>query len=177
MIAANPATTRTIHVIEGDHRVSADSDLMLSTVLGSCVAACLYDPVRRLGGMNHFLLPDDAGGRDISHASAAMERLVNSLIKQGALRSRLEAKLFGGSQMLAGLPDIGRRNGEAALAFLRGEGIPLRAHSLGGTQARRVRFWPATGKAQQMLLDPQAVLAASPRPQPQGAALGSIELF
>lgn len=166
---------RTIHVIEGDHRISEDDEVMLTTVLGSCVAACLYDPVRRLGGMNHFLLPDDAGGRDISHAGAAMERLVNGLIKHGAMRSRLEAKLFGGSRMLAGLPDIGRRNGEAALVFLQGEGIPIRAHSLGGTQARRVRFWPATGKAQQMLLDRHDDIT-QPR-RPQGATLGSIELF
>ena len=166
---------RTLHVIQGEHRISDDGAVMLTTVLGSCVAACLYDPVRCLGGMNHFLLPDDAGGRDISHASAAMERLVNALIKHGAARNRLEAKIFGGGRMLAGLPDIGRRNGEAALAFLRGEGIPIRAQSLGGTQARRVRFWPATGKAQQMLLDRQDDIT-QPR-QPHGAALGSIELF
>lgn len=171
----NTPATRTIHVIQGEHRVSDEDDVMLSTVLGSCVAACLYDPVRRIGGMNHFLLPEDAGGRDMSHASAAMERLVNSLIKQGAMRSRLEAKLFGGGRMLAGLPDIGRRNGEAALAFLKGESIALRAHSLGGTQARRVRFWPASGKAQQMLLDRQEDTIQPQRPQ--RVALGSIELF
>lgn len=167
--------SRTLHVIQGEHRISDEEEVMLTTVLGSCVAACLYDPVRRLGGMNHFLLPEGTGGRDISHASAAMERLVNALIKQGALRSRLEAKLFGGGRMLAGLPDIGRRNGEAALAFLRGEGIAIRAQSLGGTQARRVRFWPATGKAQQMLLDRHDDITTPQRPH--GTALGSIELF
>lgn len=166
---------RTLHVIQGEHRVSDEPDTVLTTVLGSCVAACLYDPVRRIGGMNHFLLPDDTGSRDMSHASAAMERLVNSLIKQGAQRPRMEAKLFGGGRMLKGLPDIGRRNGEAALVFLQGEGIPIRAHSLGGTQARRVRFWPATGKAQQMLLDRHDDIT-QPR-RPQGATLGSIELF
>lgn len=165
---------RTLHVIQGEHCTSDSPDAVMTTVLGSCVAACLYDPVRRIGGMNHFLLPDDIGARDLRHASAAMEVLVNSLIKQGALRERLEAKLFGGGRMLAGLPDIGRRNGEAAVSFLRGEGIKLRAQSLGGTQARRLRFWPATGKAQQMLLHQAQDVPARIPPQP---AVGSIELF
>ena len=166
---------RTVYVIQGEHHVSDQPDTLMTTVLGSCVAACLYDPVRRIGGMNHFLLPEDSRRRDISFASAAMERLVNSLIKLGAQRPRLEAKLFGGGHMLTGLPDIGHRNGVAALAFLQGEGIPLRAKSLGGAQARRVRFWPATGKAQQMLLDRTPELAAPPRPPPDDP--GSIELF
>lgn len=165
---------RTVHVIQGEHHVSDRPDALLTTVLGSCVAACLYDSARQIGGMNHFLLPDEAGPGDLRHASAAMERLVNSLIKGGAHRDRLEAKLFGGGRMLAGLPDVGRRNGEAAIAFLRGEGIPLRAQSLGGTQARRVRFWPATGRAQQLLLDSVKEDFRPPLPL---AGFGSIELF
>lgn len=169
------AAWRTLHVIQGEHRVSEGVDIVMTTVLGSCVAACLFDPVRRIGGMNHFLLPDGSGVRDIRYASAAMEQLVNSLLKQGAARDRLEAKLFGGARMLSGLPDIGRRNGEAALAFLRGEGIALRAHSLGGTLARRIRFWPATGKAQQMLLDDTAEV--QPPPALPVTATGSVELF
>jgi chemotaxis protein CheD len=166
---------RTLHVIQGEHRVSEGADIVMTTVLGSCVAACLFDPVRRIGGMNHFLLPDGSGVRDIRYASAAMEQLVNSLLKQGAARERLEAKLFGGARMLPGLPDIGRRNGEAALAFLRGEGIALGAHSLGGTLARRIRFWPATGKAQQMLLDD--IADVQPLPVLPAPATGSVELF
>lgn len=171
------ATTdaRIFHVIQGDHRISDEADVVLTTVLGSCIAACLFDPVRRIGGMNHFLLPDQAGAGDIRHASAAMERLVNSLIKQGAQRDRLEAKLFGGARMLAGLPDIGHRNGEAALSFLASEGITLRAQSIGGAQARRIRYWPASGKALQLLLDrPDDI---PPPPRPVTAAHGSIELF
>lgn len=170
-----PAAFQTSHVIEGDHHVSDRPDVMMTTVLGSCVAACMYDPVRRIGGMNHFLLPDGAGVRDLSYASAAMEQLVNSLLKQGAARNRIEAKLFGGARMMSGLPDIGRRNGEAAIAFLKGEGISLRAESLGGTAARRVRFWPATGKAQQMLLENiQDIQPRQPVPAPDA---GSVELF
>ena len=164
----------TVHVIQGEHHTSDEPNKVMTTVLGSCVAACLHDPVRKIGGMNHFLLPDDLGTRDLRHASAAMEILVNSLIKRGALRERLEAKLFGGSRMLASLPDIGRRNGDAAITFLHSERINLRAHSLGGTQARRIRFWPATGKAQQMLLRQTHDDAQSTSPLP---TLGSIELF
>lgn len=171
----NVLASQTIHVIQGEHHVDHRRDVMMTTVLGSCVAACLYDPVRGIGGMNHFLLPDGEAKGDIRHASAAMEQLVNSLLKQGAVRARLEAKLFGGARMIAGLPDIGRRNGEAAIAFLRNDGITLRAHSLGGTAARRVRFWPAFGRAQQMLLGDPRDLEAAPLSPPKPA--GSIELF
>lgn len=164
-----------LHVIQGEHRVSDRPDMMLTTVLGSCVSACLHDPQRRIGGMNHFLLPDVPGKREIRHASAAMEQLVNSLLKMGARREDLVAKLFGGARMMQGLPDIGQRNAEAALAFLRGEGIAVSAHSLGGTQARRVRFWPGSGRAQQMVLtDPHDVPLTRPAPLPAG---GSIDLF
>ena len=165
---------KTLHVIQGEQCTSDQPDTVLTTVLGSCVAACLHDPVRRIGGMNHFLLPDDLGTRDLRYATAAMEILVNSLIKQGAVRSRLEAKLFGGSRMLAGLPDIGRRNGEAAIAFLHSEGIKLQAQSLGGTLARRVRFWPTKGKAQQILLHKAEDIPQRMPPQPP---VGTIEIF
>jgi chemotaxis protein CheD len=171
----NALTSRTIHVIQGEHHVDDQPDVMMTTVLGSCVAACVYDPVRGIGGMNHFLLPDGEARGDIRHASAAMEQLVNSLLKRGALRGRLQAKIFGGARMMAGLPDIGRRNGEAALAFLRSEGINLRAQSLGGTAARRVRFWPALGKAQQMLLEDLREPQTPPLVPPPST--GSIELF
>jgi chemotaxis protein CheD len=79
--------------------------------------------------------------------------LVNELLKNGAERGRLQAKLFGGARIMSNLPDIGRRNAESALAFLRNEGIPCKSQSLGGNQARRVRFWPATGRAQQLLIE------------------------
>lgn len=167
--------SHTLHVIQGEHRISDRPDTVLTTVLGSCVAACLHDPARGIGGMNHFLLPDTIGSRDIRHASAAMEQLVNTLLKHGAARAQLEAKLFGGGHLLPGLPDIGSRNAEAAVAFLQGEGIPLRAHSLGGVQARRIRFWPATGRVQQMLLNDRM---AAPRVEPsRQAQIGAIELF
>jgi chemotaxis receptor (MCP) glutamine deamidase CheD len=120
------------HVIQGEQAVSDRADTTLQTVLGSCVAACLHDPVRRIGGMNHFLLPDDGHGADMRYASAAMERLVNELLKNGAERGRLQAKLFGGARIMSNLPDIGRRNAESALAFLQ-----KRGHSLQIPEPRR----------------------------------------
>ena len=167
-----------IHVIQGEQAISDDPNVTMQTVLGSCVAACLHDPGRGVGGMNHFLLPDDGSGTDIRYASAAMEQLVNELLKAGADRRRLQAKLFGGARIMPNLPDIGRRNAESALAFLQNEGIPCISQSLGGSQARRVRFWPATGRAQQLLIDRQEAVKheeiKTERPQRQS---GSIELF
>lgn len=165
-----------IHIIQGEQAIATAPDVIITTVLGSCVAACLFDAEHKIGGMNHFLLADDGcktNSNDMRFASASMERLVNGLLKQGAQRSRLQAKLFGGAHMMAGLPDIGQRNGEAARAFLIAEGIPCNVMSLGGTTGRRIRFWPSTGRAQQLLLhalDTDPVIPLAPRS-------GSIELF
>lgn len=170
---------RDMHVIQGQQAVSDSSDVTMQTVLGSCVAACLHDPVRRIGGINHFLLPDTGDGTDLRYASAAMEQLVNALLKSGAARARLEAKLFGGARILPNLPDIGRRNAEAALAFLGNEGIVCRSRSLGGSHARRIRFWPATGRAQQLLIDRTDAVRNDEiaREAPTPAPPGSVELF
>ncbi len=166
---------RVVHVVQGEHAVSSDPDVALATVLGSCVAACLFDPVRRVGGMNHFLLPEGKDPGDVRHAYAAMERLVNNLLKSGATRNELRAKIFGGARIVPGLPDIGGRNGEAALRFLENEGIPCLVSHLGGNRARRIRFWPTTGKVEMLLLDglepPHEV------PRRAAPASGSIELF
>jgi len=169
-------TDVTVHIIQGENAISESKETVLTTVLGSCVSACLFDPQRQIGGMNHFLLPEsgaDQGTSDLRYASAAMERLVNALLKAGATRSHLRAKLFGGASMMAGLPDIGRRNGEAALNFLKTEGIPCVSMSLGGHAARRVRFWPASGRALQLLLAPDTsdpAVRSPPKP-------GGVELF
>jgi chemotaxis protein CheD len=173
--AALPA--RVIHVVQGEFAVSKDADVVMSTVLGSCVAACLFDPLRGIGGINHFLLPNARGDHsDIRFAAAAMEQLLNALLKKGALKSDIRAKLFGGAKMIKTLPDIGRNNGLAALEFLRSEEIPCLAESLGGTRARRLRFFPNTGRAQIKFLgddvpDP-VVHAALPEPR-----AGEAELF
>ena len=143
-------------VIQGGYEIGVRQDDVLVTLLGSCVATCLHDPVARIGGLNHFLLPDGGARGDQSNLKYGlnlMELLINGLLKRGARRDRLEGKLFGGAQIIQGLTDVGSANGSFALRFLKVEGIRCVSHSLGGTQARKVRFWPATGKAQQMLLD------------------------
>lgn len=166
---------RTQHVIQGDCIVEQSADVELATVLGSCVAACLFDADRGIGGMNHFLLPDDGKpGTDNRYAAAAMERLVNALLRRGASRPGLRAKLFGGARMIPGLPDIGGRNAQAAHRFLAAEGIACIAADLGGNEARRVRFHPATGEARVLLLGPSAVIAPE---RPSAPAGGGIELF
>ena len=153
-----------VHVVQGEYSVSDRQDVVLTTILGSCVSTCLWDPVARIGGMNHFLLPEggSAKAQQFRYGLYAMELLINGLLKMGANRARLEAKLFGGAAMSDGLGNIGAANGAFALRFLADEGIPCVAQSLGGRQARRVRFTPSTGHAQQMLLQPDAILAEPP---------------
>lgn len=161
------------HVIQGEYRVSQDSAEVLTTLLGSCVATCLCDPVAGVGGMNHFLLAqgEGAGSMGYRYGLQAMELLINGLIKLGARKSRLEAKLFGGARMDHMLARIGDANAEFALQFLASEGIRCVAQSLGGTQARRVRYIPSTGHARQLLISgnlPGEDQVIRPRPLPGG---------
>ena len=145
---------KTINVIQGDYSVSSHEKVVLTTILGSCVAACLYDPIAKIGGMNHFLLPGERvpGSASQSYGLNAMELLINTMLKRGAERHRFQAKLFGGGRMMQSFSDIGQRNAAFATEFLKVEGIPCVSESLGGDSARRVRFWPATGKAQMRIL-------------------------
>ncbi len=168
-------TEKVRHIIQGEHCVSDAPDEVISTILGSCVAACIYDPLSRIGGANHFLLSDPGNGPvDIRYAAAAMEVLVNSLLRRGAQKRRLEAKLFGGARIMRNLPDIGGANAKAAEKFLRDEGIPVISSDLGGEQARRMRFWPTTGRVQIQRLAPQNALPAeAPRPR----QTSNFELF
>lgn len=167
-------------VVQGSYRISAERTVVLSTVLGSCVAVCLHDPVARIGGMNHFLLAEDRGGSSASvkYGTHAMELLINDLLKNGARRDGLVAKAFGGASMSANLADIGSTNADFARRFLKREGIRIAAESLGGELARRVRFWPASGQARVLQiprLDPHAEPLVEPRaPAPIS---GDITLF
>ena len=143
-----------LHVNQGEHAVSDCPETLITTLLGSCVATCLWDPQAALGGMNHILLPDGMG-QDLqsrSFGTNAMELLINDLLRRGAQRARLQAKLFGGARMISGLSDIGEANSRFVEDFCRREGIPCLASSLGGTQGRRVQFWPVSGKARQQYL-------------------------
>ncbi len=147
---------RVIHVVQGDYAIINEPNIVLSTILGSCVAACFHDPIARIGGMNHFLVPgdeNDRSGEAMKYGVNAMELLINGLLQRGALRSRLQAKLFGGAQVVQNLSDIGAKNAAFALKFLQVEGIPCLSQSLGGDCARRIRFWPESGRVSQLLLE------------------------
>lgn len=158
--------------------VVGDRQAVLTTVLGSCIACCLWDPRAGVGGMNHFLLPgranDSSSLAALSAGSTSMERLINECLKAGASREGLRARLFGGGAVVRRLSDVGARNADFATGFLRAEGIPLVSASLGGTQARRIRFWPVTGMAQQRLVDDAPVETPPPRPR---EPVGMVELF
>lgn len=138
-------------ILPGEYYVS-ESGTLLVTVLGSCVAACIRDADAGIGGMNHFMLPDD-GGRDTVGNSArygtyAMEVLINHLLKMGARRNRLEAKVFGGGAVLASLAssNVGERNAEFVLNFLKTEKIPVVAKDLLDSYPRKVYFFPNSGR-------------------------------
>jgi chemotaxis protein CheD len=174
-----------VHVTQGESHVSADPSVVMTTVLGSCIAACLRDPTTGIGGMNHFLLPDSGdrskdGGDAVRYGAYAMELLINGLLKKGARRDRLEAKIFGGGKLFDGLSDVGASNAAFAERFLRDEGIPIVSSSTGGLSARRVEFWPASGRVRQRLVavDNAPVEVRRPAPMPAPAAhSGELELF
>ena len=127
-----------------------DDGTALVTVLGSCIAACVRDPLLQLGGMNHFMLPEGnvGDGAPARYGSYAMELLINELLKRGANRRRLEAKVFGGANVLKGFTSnpVGTRNAEFVLAYLDAEQIPVVAEDLRGIHPRKVWFFPQTGR-------------------------------
>ena len=174
--------TKKIHVIQGEYYVTDDPEVMLTTVLGSCVAACLRDPEAGIGGMNHFLLPEpdgSAAGPAVRFGAHAMELLINDILRRGGKRHRLQAKLFGGGRMFDGLSDVGDANASFAERFLRDEGVPVLGGSLRGPQARRVQFWPVSGRALQRFVDdPSQIrnLREVPVRRPP-ADEGAVELF
>jgi len=138
-------------ILPGEYYVTARK-MVLVTVLGSCIAACLRDPILRIGGMNHFMLPDQGGNSNsilslsARYGSYAMELLINHLLKMGAQRLRLEAKVFGAGQVLAGVTDVGIRNTIFVRDYLEREKIKLVAEDLGGYFPRKIYFFPETGR-------------------------------
>jgi chemotaxis protein CheD len=171
---------RRIHVVQGEYFVTEDPGAMLTTILGSCVAACIRDPVARVGGMNHFLLPGDGSSDGLRYGVQSMELLVNGLLQRGAHRSRLEAKLFGGARVVSGLTDIGDQNAHFAERFLKDEGIAFSGGSLGGGFARRIQYWPTSGRARQMFLAPAESVVGKELELKAAAAPkddGQVELF
>jgi chemotaxis protein CheD len=159
MVSAHPlpaefdrGVVTTVH--QGDCLISDESDVTFSTVLGSCISACIRDIDARVGGMNHFLLAEPSGkARDRYGASArygafAMEQLINKVLTRGSGRkSNLEIKVFGGGIINAALSDVGAKNIEFVREFLGNEGYAVVSEDLGGAFARRVMFKPHSGRA------------------------------
>jgi chemotaxis protein CheD len=145
--------TQAAKILPGEYYYTA-KDMLIVTVLGSCVSACIRDRVSGLGGMNHFMLPD--GGADNNspvsasarYGTFAMEILINSLLKSGARRENLEAKVFGGGAVLKGFTamNVGERNAAFVQTFLKNERIRIVAEDLNDIYPRKVYFFPRTGK-------------------------------
>ena len=179
------AELRKAHVIQGEFRVSDNPELVLTTILGSCVSACICDRTAGVGGMNHFLLPGSDTPRgeaeNIGIGVHAMELLVNALLSHGARRERIEAKLFGGACVVAGLTSVGEKNAKFAEEFLRREGIQHVGGSLRGDAGRRLQFWPVSGRARQVFMGSTApeLIARETRPvaPPKTEDSGALELF
>jgi chemotaxis protein CheD len=163
-------------------------DVALVTVLGSCVAACIWDARAKVGGMNHFMLP--SGSTDEASSSAryglyAMEVLINELGRLGASKRNLQAKVFGGGRVLRNMSaiNVGQRNSAFVLEFLGTEGIPIVSRDLEDVYARKVMFFPVTGRAMVKRIDPEgdASLIRNETEYSQSLAkkpvAGDIELF
>lgn len=164
-------------------------NVVIVTVLGSCVSVCLRDPVTQIGGMNHFMLPERAGNATLlsepaRYGAHAMEMLINNLLTMGAQRGRLEAKVFGAGRVLPGMSDVGARNAQFALDYLERERIPVKARDVGGKNARKVYMFVETGRVlvkeiyqlrNQTVLDRERAYAVEIRGKRIGS--GEVELF
>lgn len=138
-----------VKVLPGEYYVSSE-DVLITTVLGSCIAACIWDGKVRAGGMNHFMLPDGDGLDGLGrYGSYAMELLINGLIKKGARREFMQAKVFGGAQVMAGFTtlNVGERNTRFVLDYLATERIPVVSQDVLDIHPRKVCFFPVSGKA------------------------------
>ena len=177
-----------VKVLPGEFFVH-DADMLVMTTLGSCIAACLWDRDKRVGGMNHFLLPDGGGGREADsgrYGSFAMDLLIGELIKRGANRASMEAKVFGGGSVISGMNSInvGERNTAFVLDYLRTERITVVSKDVLDIYPRKVCFLPASGKAMVKRLasaNNEALLAqeraAAQKVAPAASSGGSVDLF
>jgi len=176
-----------VKVLPGEFFVHHE-DILIMTTLGSCIAACIWDRQQRIGGMNHFMLPDGAGsGADAGrYGSYAMELLINELIKRGATRSTMEAKVFGGGAVISGMNSInvGERNTQFVLDYLATERITVVSKDVLSVYPRKVCFLPASGKAMVKRLattNTEALVAqeraAAAKPVASTSAAGTVDLF
>ena len=175
-----------VKVLPGEYFVSSE-DMVIMTVLGSCIAACIWDPHLNIGGMNHFMLPDsdgiDTSGR---YGSYAMELLINEMVKAGSRREAMQAKVFGGGQVMASFTamNVGERNTEFVLDYLKTERIPIVSKDVLDIYPRKVCFFPTTGKALVKRLahsHPEALVEQERRGNAANVATqnsgGSVDLF
>ena len=173
-----------VKVLPGEYYVD-NEDILVMTTLGSCIAACLWDRNARVGGMNHFMLPEGSGdsGR---YGSYAMELLINEMMKRGASRMTMEAKIFGGGAVISGMNtiNVGERNTKFVTDFLATERIPIVSKDVLDIYPRKVCFLPASGKAMVKRLAPASADAlvaqdrlAAQRAAPATTGGGSIDLF
>ena len=173
-----------VKVLPGEFFVH-DQDILVMTTLGSCIAACLWDRDRRIGGLNHFMLPDGGDTDCGRYGSYAMELLINELIKRGATRASMEAKVFGGGAVIGGMNtlNVGERNTLFVLDYLKTERIAVVSKDVMDVYPRKVCYLPASGKAMvkrlattntEALAALEAAAAQKTRPAADG---GSIDLF
>lgn len=180
----NKNPMKQLTVVQGEAHASVDPAITFNTILGSCVATCLFDPVSKVGGMNHFLLaePLDHDAQDTfdgDYGLFLMELLVNEMLKLGARKRNMKARLYGGANMNSNLGPIGAVNAAFARDFLKREGITLGFADLEGTCARRVEFRPATGQVRvRKITSNQSEALATQKPSvPRKRDLGTVELF
>ena len=173
-----------VKILPGEYFVYHE-DMLIMTTLGSCIAACLYDRHAKVGGMNHFMLPEGAGdsGR---YGSYAMELLINEMMKRGASRMTMEAKVFGGGQVVSGMTtmNVGERNTAFVMDYLKTEHIPVVSKDVLDVYPRKVCFLPGSGKAMVKRLAPanaDSLLAqdrvAAQKAVPATTGGGSVDLF
>ena len=180
-MAPVPGEAVRVTIVQGEAKASTDPRVEMSTILGSCVATCLFDPIARVGGMNHFLLAEPpahvrSATFDSDYGLFLMELLVNEMLGLGARKSRMRARLYGGANLNPDLSPIGTANAAFARQFLEREGIPKVFEDLEGTQARRIQFRPASGQVRARLVPSDVAPTEKPLGRPQ-SALGTVELF
>lgn len=156
----DPATNRvSVRILPGEQYVAENPEEVLITILGSCVAACIRDPASGIGGMNHFMMPISEAGQAnqvkdaLRYGNHAMETLIDELVRRGAHRAGLEVKVFGGANVTKGSINlIGDQNCDFIRHYLQHESLVCEAHDLGGTQARRIQYFPDSGKVKRRFL-------------------------
>jgi len=149
-----------VKVFPGEYFITSKSDEVLVTVLGSCVSACIRDPMVGIGGMNHFMLAEGERGEwggahdseSTRYGNFAMEKLINELLKAGCSRETMEIKVFGGGNVTDTSNAIGSQNAEFVLRYLKSEGLRCSAQDLGGQHPRRIHYFPANGRVIRRLL-------------------------